>query len=140
MKRSAPLKARTPMKRGGTRLRQGRSTTSPTRAEQQRFRDLRDIGCICCYLNRQRGMPTAYFGIDVHHTLSGGRRRGHGKTLGCCPWHHRAVVPYEVMGQAVATAMFGPSLANGSKPFHAFYGSDDDLLELQDRLLAEVAP
>jgi len=86
-------------------------------------------------------MPTAHFGgCDAHHVLSGGRRIGHGATLACCPWHHRGVKPYEQMTNDQATAHFGPSLAHGSKPFHAVYGSDGDLLDLQEQLLAGGAP
>ena len=33
--------------------------------------------------------------------------------------------------------MLGPSLKWGSKPFHARFGSDDDLTQLQDMILAE---
>ena len=32
---------------------------------------------------------------------------------------------------------YGPSLANGSKPFHAVFGSDDELLELTNKRLTE---
>lgn len=135
MKRAVPLRTFKPLKSGGVRLRQGRSTGKPTKAEAKRFDALGQVGCICCYLNRKRGMPTAYFGIDVHHLLSGGRRRGHAETLACCPWHHRGVKPYESMTDEQATRHFGPSLAHGSKPFHAGYGTDDELLALQEQLI-----
>jgi hypothetical protein len=42
------------------------------------------------------------------------------------------------MGEREAIERFGPSVATGSKPFHAMYGSDDELLEFQDALLALV--
>lgn len=123
-------------------LRPGRSTGKPTKAESQRIERLKAGECLCCWLNRQQGRPTAYFGgCDAHHVLSGGRRIGHMATLGLCPWHHRALRPYADMNDAQATEMFGPSLALGSKPFHALYGSDEELLALQEQLLAcGVAP
>ncbi|MGP1667490.1 MAG: Ref family recombination enhancement nuclease [Rhodanobacter sp.] len=61
---------------------------------------------------------------EVHHLLSGNRRIGHQDTLPLCPHHHRAI------GKGL-----GPSLANGSKPFHAEYGSDQELLAMTDRAL-----
>ncbi|KAF1005455.1 MAG: hypothetical protein GAK28_03207 [Luteibacter sp.] len=119
------------------RLRQSRSTGKPTKAESRRIDQLKTGECLCCWLNRQQGRPTAHFGgCDAHHVLSGGRRIGHMATLGLCPWHHRALRPYADMTDAQATELFGPSLALGSKPFHAAYGSDEELLALQEQLLA----
>lgn len=119
------------------RMRQSRSTGKPTKAESQRIERLKTGECLCCWINRQQGRPTAYFGgCDAHHVLSGGRRIGHMATLALCPWHHRALRPYEAMTDAQATEMFGPSLALGSKPFHVLYGTDEELLALQQQLLA----
>lgn len=127
---SATLKAK-------KRLRQSRSTGKPTKGQAERIDRLKRGECVCCWINRQQGRPTAYFGgCDAHHLLSGGRRRGHGYTIAGCPWHHRGVKPYDQMTNAQATEHFGPSLAHGSKPFHAIYGTDDELLALQEQLLA----
>jgi hypothetical protein len=91
-------------------------------------------------LNVQFWMPVPYRGAcEAHHLLSGGRRRGHLFTVGLCRWHHQAVPPREGMSEASAMAMYGPSVATGSKPFHLMYGSDDKLLEFQNALLAQVA-
>lgn len=142
MKRSGFIQRRTPMPAGKglarkTRLRSGRSTGKPTKAESQRLDKLTSGLCICCWINRQHGRPTAFFGgCDAHHVLIGGRRMGHHATLACCPWHHRGVKPYEQMTDRQATEAFGPSLAHGSKPFHAMYGNDADLLALQEQLLS----
>jgi hypothetical protein len=38
---------------------------------------------------------------------------------------------------AQAEAIWGPSLANGSKPFHERYGSDDSLLAKTNEMLAK---
>ena len=38
-----------------------------------------------------------------------------------------------------ATQTWGPSLADGSKPFHERYGSDDELLAKTNELLKAVA-
>jgi len=90
-----------------------------TRADLERFLAIQDIGCLACLRHGRRGVP-----CDIHHLLRGGRRRGHQATIGLCPWHHRGVGP-----------ALGLSLAHGSKSFHAMYGSDEDLLEMQNDLV-----
>lgn len=136
MKRSAPPQRKTPLRPGGKRLRQGRSTGSPTKAQRKRLQDVTHRECLACTLNRGWSLETAYReGCDAHHLLSGGRRRGHSETVGLCPWHHRGVRPSECPSDAVARDLYGPSMALESKTFHATYGSDDDLLAMQNRML-----
>ena len=138
MKRTE-LKRITPLGAGTKRLRQSRSTGKATVAESERIVLVKKLGCICCMLNMQLWMPVPYRGAcEAHHLLSGGRRRGHLFTIGLCRWHHQAVPPREGMSEASAMAMYGPSVATGSKPFHLMYGSDDALLEFQNALLAQV--
>lgn len=137
--RRTELARKTAIKPGTKRMRQSRSTDKPTMAESARIVLVKQLGCICCMLNRAQGMPTAFFGpCEAHHLLSGGRRRGHDATIGLCQWHHRAVRPYEALTERKTIERFGPSVATGSKPFHAMYGTDDELLEFQDALLAQV--
>lgn len=94
------------------------------------------LGCLCCRRNAAMGMALPYSGpCEAHHLLSGGRRIGHDHTIGLCPWHHRAVPPTPML-ERHAIARYGPSVATGSKPFHAMYGSDADLLATQNALLA----
>lgn len=138
--RRTALARKTAIKPGTKRMRQSRSTGKPTAAESARIVLVKKLGCICCMLNMQFWMPVPYRGAcEAHHLLSGGRRRGHLFTIGLCRWHHQAVPPREGMSEASAMAMYGPSVATGSKPFHLMYGSDDTLLEFQDALLAQVA-
>lgn len=119
-------------------MKAGGHAKPPTGPERDRIATLKALGCICCSLNRAAGRPTLPLGsAEAHHLLSGGRRRGHRYTIGLCPWHHRAIPPYAVRTQALIQ-QFGPSVATGSRAFHAAYGSDDALLEYQDALLAEV--
>lgn len=106
------------------------STRTPTNAEAKRMASVKEGPCLACYL---RGM--ASHGVEAHHLLSGNKRIGHMATVGLCAWHHRAV-PFWGMTHAECREEFGPSLAEGSKPFHAAFGSDAELLELQNRLLA----
>lgn len=105
------------------------STGKPTKAEQARFDAMKEQGiCIaCCLRGERRPQP-----IEIHHLLSGGKRRGHLFTVGLCQWHHRGIPPFG-WGDAEALYELGPSLAKGSKPFRAVFGSDDDLLAAQER-------
>ena len=98
---------------------EGMGLLNVTKLDERRFQRFQDIGCIAC---RQHG---EYRQADAHHLLSGGRRRGNQHTIPLCPYHHRGV------GIGI-----GPSLAHGSKPFHEAFGSDDELLERTNRLLA----
>lgn len=50
-----------------------------TKADLARFRALQKLGCIAC---RQRGV---FSQPDIHHLLSGGRRRGNRYTIPLCP-------------------------------------------------------
>jgi hypothetical protein len=142
MKRGQPIARKTPMPAGGKRLRRGRSTGSPTKAQRKRLHDVTHAQCIACTLNRGWSLQPAYVdGCDAHHLLSGGRRRGHSATVGLCPWHHRHVRPAGCPSDKVARDLYGPSLAHESKAFHERYGSDDELLAMQDRILrANDAP
>lgn len=102
------------------------STGKPTKAEQERFRMLLDIGCIAC--------APIYNTPEIHHLLSGNKRRGHMFTIPLCPWHHRG---YCHMGIELMTKFWGPSLAHGSKKFRERFGTDDELLAKVNALIAE---
>lgn len=96
-----------------------------TKADRARFDAFRRIGCIAC---RKRGR---FSFADVHHLLSGNRRRGHRYTIPLCPAHHRGVEHDE--------DIHGPSLAKSPKRFRAAFGKDDDLLSEVDELLGVKA-
>lgn len=106
---------------------------SRTKAEQARFDAIRSGHCVCCI---QRGIDVRGQGlVEVHHLLSGGRRIGHLATVGACQWHHRAV-PWWGHSHAEMRDHYGPSLAEGSKPFHAEFGADTQMLAMQNEYLA----
>lgn len=107
------------------------STKAPTAAERARFEALHEIGCICC---RKRGFSS--WPVEIHHLLSGNRRRGHAQTIPLCAWTHRGVV-LPGWSMSSMTDVFGPSLAHGSKPFHAAFGSDDSLLAEVNALIEQ---
>ena len=133
--RKTPLKATT-IRASGRRLRQSRSTGKPTKAQSGRFERLKRSGCRACDVNARRWWAVCDGeGCDAHHLLSGGRRIGHDATIALCPWHHRGIRPADCATDADAFHKYGPSLANGSKPFRETYGTDDELLAEQNRIL-----
>ncbi len=100
------------------------------RAEQARFDAIKAGPCIAC---QQRSIPSHT--PEVHHLLSGGIRRGHMFTVGLCSWHHRGFVGGDGSWHKTFREMYGPSLAEGSKKFHAEFGDDETLLQQQNELL-----
>ncbi len=111
-------------------------TKRATKAQKKRMEAIKVTGCIACLLegilDRQ---------ATVHHMLKGGigsERIGHDATLGLCKWHHQADCN-NGLGLAAMVSGWGPSLAMGSKPFVARYGSERLLLEVQDFVLQAFA-
>ncbi len=92
---------------------------------------MQDIGCLAC---RQDGRPATPG--DVHHLLVGGRRVSHHVSVLLCPWHHRGIPP-NGLNDRQAERLLGPSLAKSPRAFHARFGSDVELLEMQNRLIEE---
>lgn len=89
-----------------------------------------EIGCIAC---RKEGFGMVQ--AEEHHLLTtglhgNGKRRGDDFTIGLCAYHHRGV-PGSYAG------IKGPSYTNQSRAFRERYGSDDELLAYQNRLIAE---
>lgn len=113
----------------------GRSTKPATKAEKAHFEAIKSIGCLACL---QLSLPMQCGPTEAHHLLSGGKRRGHAFVVPLGAWHHRAVIWYSLNAHQM-TEQFGPSLAKGSKPFHAMFGSDDELLAKVNELISEAA-
>jgi hypothetical protein len=114
-------------------MRKGRSTGTPTPAQELRFFEIQRIGCICC---RKEGMGAVP--CEVHHLneggVHGGRRRGHDDTIGLCGWHHRGVCREGWSIEDMA-ASYGPSWHHHATAFTERYGGDDLLLQYQNELL-----
>ena len=112
------------------------STGNRNKAEQARFDAMKEQGvCIACLL---RGTQPDYpQHIEIHHLLSGNRRIGHMATVSLCSYHHRAVPPFG-WGDKEAFEALGPSLAKGSKPFRTEFGTDAEMLELQNNILGNT--
>lgn len=109
------------------------STGNRTKAEQARFDAMKELGlCVACYRRGIHGRGH----IEIHHLLSGNKRIGHMATVSLCVWHHRGMAQAGTHAEMAET--FGPSLANGSKPFRAEFGNDKELLLIQNILLDDA--
>lgn len=130
--RNTTLKARATLNPGGARLRRGRSTGAPTKAERAHMGAIKAGACLACEQNPGLNLKRCDGeGCDAHHTLSGGRRRGHMDTLGLCPWHHEGHPPSGYSNPEATALAFGPSLKLHKRRFVATYGSEDALLARQ---------
>lgn len=110
----------------------------PTKAESERMRDAKESVCIPCLVWASAGnMPLEHVAVesDYDHSKSGNKRRGHAYGFASCLWHHRGRVS-EGWTHAQLRAYFGPSLMDGSRLFREVYGSDDDLIRLQNEILS----
>lgn len=107
-----------------------------TKAEQARFDAIKAGPCQACI---QLDPPIDLSGqglVEVHH-LAGKKR--HDLTVGLCIWSHRGV-PFFAATHAEMRADYGPALSEGSRPFHKRFGSNAELLALQESYLTgEIA-
>lgn len=92
------------------------------------------MACIRRYLDGHMRIHRIVIGCDWNHAKSGNVRIGHAAGFACCGWHHRRI-PWDGTSFAEMTETYGPSLMDGSRLFHATYGSDAELIALQLRVL-----
>ena len=106
-----------------------------TKAEDAHLDAITRAGCVCCIAV---GLPHDPYGprVEAHHLLSGGIRIGHGATVGLCQWHHRGRLIVQGWDHAQHRERLGPSLQEGSTPFHERFGDDASLIEQQAAILA----
>lgn len=145
----APLRS-TRMKASTKRMRQTRSTDTPTAAESARWATMRQVGCIACLLGdlrlgyvrvpRAAGDALAPGALQIHHLTSGGRRLGHDASICLCRYHHMTdCLPMVGMPYREVAVIYGPGFGKGRKPFAAVYGTDAELLEFQNHLVVGLA-
>lgn len=134
--RKVPLKPGKPMKSFRKKRRPGnRPMTKDERARVDAAKF--DHSCIPCLVWARAGrMPLSDVATccEYDHKKSGNIRRGHAYGYAECLWHHRGRVSCG-WNHAHMRAHFGPSLMDGSRTFHETYGSDDELIALQNQLL-----
>lgn len=107
------------------------STTTPTKSQAARFARLHELGCIACRLDGAGYVVQA----EIHHFLSGNKRIGHDATVPLCQWHHRAI-PWPYCTEAECLATHGPSFHRHTRQFRARYGTDAELLETVNGIIA----
>jgi hypothetical protein len=117
-------------------MRKGRSTGTPTKAQQARHDAIREAGCIVA---RMRGL--GFVPAEIHHLTIGGKhgskRRGHDHVVGLNPYSHRGY-PFGGMSAARCEELFGPSYARQPRLFRETFGQDAALEAFQAQLLGEV--
>lgn len=105
------------------------SGKSLTKADEARRRSIHAGNCMAC---AQRGIDMTDSGlIQWHHTE--GKKR-HDLTCGLCQWHHMGRLP-EGWSEEACREYFGPSLFHEKKLFHEEFGSNEQLLEQQNKAL-----
>lgn len=129
------VKVRKPMKATRKDARPG--NRPPTAAESARIDRIKRIGCLACLQlghqwDEEKDVPQP----DAHHLLSGGIRIGHHATIALCKWHHSARLVVECWDTMTHLFNLGPSLLQNASRFHECFGSDEELLDQQERLLA----
>jgi len=127
-------------------LKRGRSTGKPTAAQQRRFDRIKDpdpetgIGCVIAHIRGEGFIPAAihHFTIGGHH---GQKRRGHDYTIGINDWSHQGR-PLSEYGWDAAECkrILGPSFAIEPNAFREMFGTDDELLAVQNELLGMDTP
>lgn len=100
-----------------------------TKAEQERYRKLKEMGCIVTWLYFNKWAPA-----EIHHLTEGGRRLGNDKTIPLTSWYHRAQVPPDCLTGAQAEVRHGPSL-HSKKDFELRFNTEEWLLEQVNKLL-----
>lgn len=104
-------------------------TKKPTKEEQRRFQAIQSIGCLPCRMEGLFNVP-----CEIHHVVEGAYRRGHSYTYGVCPYHHRGLTP-EGLIEDTAYKIAGPSMALNKKQYQERYGTEQELLWEQERLI-----
>lgn len=101
----------------------------------RRCQRIYQLGCLPC---RKRGW---FNECQVHHLNEDGKagqaRRGDMYSLGMCPWHHVGE-PIGTMTAQQCRRCLGPSLKHESVAFRQMFGTDDQLLEEQNRLIEQA--
>lgn len=116
-------------------MKRGRSTGTPTKEEAARIVACKEGRCVACYaLELDGGHGCDGEGCDYHHMKSGNIRRGHMFGIGLCAYHHRGH-PLQGYTPKSMRLFFGPSLMDGSRAFHDYFGPDGELLILQREIL-----
>lgn len=137
--RRTELARKIAIKPGTRRMRQSRSTEKATPEQAARWALMRKIGCVACLINRQIGLKVTRMVLEHHHQTDSGRRIGHDETVELCRHHHQGdKFPMIDAGYKANAAVYGPSYGKEPARFRLVYGTDVELLEFQNALLAQI--
>lgn len=101
--------------------------------DNYRFIEIQERGCVPCFLEaRLQGREWVPQPCDMHHV----NQSDHQQTYGNCPWHHRGV-PHSWSNSWEMKQYFGPSMAIEPKKYRQRYGSEVELLALQNKMLLQ---
>ena len=99
-----------------------------TKDEKTYQAKVRQVGCIAC-----RIVLKIHSIGEIHHMLSGGRRRGEMFVLSLCPSHHRGGFSGKV---SINNPMGIVSRDHSQKRFEKYVGmTEDEMLAYQDNLV-----
>lgn len=121
-------------------MKRGRSTGKPTAAQVARWDRIRDAdgpGCLVAHI-----LGIGWLPATIHHFTVGGKhgqkRRGHDFTIGLNEWSHPGN-PLTAYGWTAKDCerILGPSYALSPSAFRERFGSDDELLALQNAILGD---
>ena len=105
-----------------------------TTPEQQKRQDaIRELGCIACIMDNAPvfcGDPT------IHHQTTSGRTISQDATVCLGRWHHQGVC-LDHFTTSKMLGLFGPSLAKEPRRFVSCYGSNAELLAIQNAYLED---
>lgn len=97
--------------------------------DRKRFDAMKRTGCIPCLLESFLNSH-----CEIHHIVEQSNRRGNHMTIALCQWHHRSI-PWDGLQAHDMEPRIGPSMRLSSKAYHERYGSELDLLQVQDYVL-----
>lgn len=108
------------------------STNAPTQSEAQRFAEFQWIGCVVSFIY----LKTPEFSFDIHHICRDGKRLGHLHTIPLSLWFHRGELP-DHMSLKEAESRLGPSMARDKEAFVGRFGTEFELLEMVNAMIAK---
>lgn len=105
-----------------------------TERQKKRLFLMKELGCTCCHIVFGRASP----GGQGHHAEDrAGRAISHDALIVLCDWHHNGKpLPPGAKNEARALVEYGPSRHRHAVAFAEFFGTDEQLLEIQNARLA----
>lgn len=101
------------------------------KADRDRFDDMQQA-CIPCMLYGWPSIPG-----EAQHVTEAGRRIGHQYTYRSCAYHHRGELGHFATSYDARQAR-GPSFALSKQDFARTFGSERELVQIQDGLIAAI--